>query len=42
MISPYMTMLGKSNGIKAGEFDLFIDKIDNAVSFGGGAMSFLQ
>ena len=32
MISPYMTMLGKSNGIKSGGFDLFIDKIDNAVS----------
>lgn len=41
MISPYMTMLGKSNGIKAGEFDLFIDKIDNAVKTGKGYFEFV-
>ncbi len=41
MISPYMTMLGKSNGIKAGEFDLFIDKIDNAVKSGKGYFEFV-
>lgn len=41
MISPYMTMLGKSNGIKAGEFDLFIDKIDNAVKSGKGYFEFI-
>ncbi len=41
MISPYMTMLGKSNGVKAGEFDLFIDKIDNAVKSGKGYFEFV-
>ena len=41
MISPYMTMLGKGNGIKAGEFDLFIDKIDNAVKSGKGYFEFV-
>lgn len=41
MISPYMTMLGKSNGIKAGEFDLFIEKIDNAVKSGKGYFEFV-
>ena len=41
MISPYMTMLGKSNGIKAGEFDLFIEKIDNAVKLGKGYFEFV-
>lgn len=41
MISPYMTMLGKSNGVKAGEFDLFLDKIDNAVKSGKGYFEFV-
>ena len=41
MISPYMTMLGKSGGIKAGEFDLFIDKIDNAIKAGKGYFEFV-
>ena len=41
MISPYMAMLGKSNGIKAGEFNLFIDKIDNAVKSGKGYFEFV-
>lgn len=41
MISPYMTMLGKSNGVKTGEFDLFIDKIDNAVKSGKGYFEFV-
>ncbi|MBO5349250.1 MAG: hypothetical protein J6A89_05485 [Clostridia bacterium] len=41
MISPYMTMLGKSNSVKAGEFDLFIDKIDNAVKAGKGYFEFI-
>ncbi len=41
MISPYMTMLGKSSGVKAGEFDLFIDKIDNAVKSGKGYFEFI-
>ena len=36
-----MTMLGKSGGIKAGEFDLFIDKIDNAIKAGKGYFEFV-
>lgn len=41
MISPYMTMLGKSGGIKAGEFDLFIDRIDKAIKAGKGYFEFI-
>lgn len=41
MVSPYMTMLGGKTGIQAGEFDILLDKIDNAVKSGKGYYEFL-
>lgn len=41
MLSPYMTMLGKNSGVRAGEFDVNIDKIDDAVKSGKGYFEFV-
>jgi len=42
MISPYMTMLSNTgNGIPAGEFNIAIDKMDDAIRLGKGYYEFL-
>jgi len=42
MISPYMTMLSDTgNGIPSGEFNIAIDKIDDAIRLGKGYYEFL-
>lgn len=41
MISPYMTMLKGEAGIPAGDFNIAIDKMDNAIKSGKGYYEFI-
>lgn len=41
MISPYMTMLRGGKGLEAGDFNISIDRIDNAIKMGKGYYEFI-